>query len=503
MRSLTEGMAIPNTGRRPGAVLALLVGVALAGCLGPLAGPSVQLPVPEMGATYVYDGPNKSRLAVTVDSTAIRVDGHLQPHEVVVFEWEYRRPAGDFTYTFWEAVDQGTGRIVQQIARCVPYDRVKITDDPPRACYDERAIVHLGGAAGLPGAFGAGPLWNRTVGPDRVTVALETQGATDGPDRMTYDASPAPDRDGCLRLKSDDDVSGVRSLPHTPIRGPITFCPNRALPVAFTTMRMTASFLDGERFRLVDVQEGERALRLDRSGSGASAPKEPPVEMRGWSGAVPIDPTDGAPFGFPFREAHEWAVENNSRYRRILTDDPRGVVWFSRPSEGGRGSIAGGVAEYNETIRKLSAVDPTGSGVTVELVKRREKPQLPDQNATIRQSEQSTFTWNHTIPTRATIVDEMADAEATLELARQITGQPVSPLGPQQTFTLRYPPDQTGRSLGPRLQDGYTVVAWMKDQPPYPLKGIRGPYPFVVDGPTGAVEFLSLNRTRLPIRQHV
>lgn len=496
-------MTIPTPGRRPGAVVALLVGVALAGCLAPLAGPSFQLPAPEMGATYVYDGPNKSRLAVTVASLDRRVDGHLQLHDVVVFEWEYRRPAGDFTYTFWEAVDRSTGRIVQQIARCLPYDRVKVTDDPPRACWDERAIVHLGGAAGLPGAFGAGPLWNRTVGPDRVSVALATQGATDGPDRMTYDASPAADREDCLRLKSDDEVSGVRSLPHTPVRGPITLCPDRALPVAFTTMWMKASLLDGERFHLVDVQEGGQPLSLDRSTSEAPDPREPPVEMRGWSGAVPIDPTDGAPFGFPFREAHEWAMENNSRYRRVLTDDPKGVVWFSSPRAGGRGSIAGGVAGHNETIRKLSAVDPTGSGITVELVKRREKPQLLDQNATIRQADQNTFTWNHTIPKRATVVDEMADAEATLELARQITGQPGSGIGHQQTFTLRYPPDQNGRSLGPRRQDGYTIVAWRKPEPPHPLPGVRGPYAFVVDGPTGAVEFLYLNRTRLPIRQHV
>lgn len=480
-------------------VAVALVAGAFTGCLT-APQPTIELPAPTLGARYVYDGPEQARLTVTVNETDRRVDGHLEGHDVVILEWRYRRKAGDYTYTLWEAVDRATGHVVQQVRRCVPYDQYHRPDDPPRACFDERATVHLAGSAGLPGAFGAGPFWGRTLETGGVTVPLPVQGATLAPDRIAYDVAPAGEDRGCLELESSTNVTRVRPLPQTVTRGPVTLCPYAALPVAFTT------FL-GDRFERVDYQAGTDPLppsdETDPWGSD-----DPAVPLRTWSDPVAVDSTDGDPYNFSFEEAHRWALENNSRYREILQEPPEGLALWTWAKPGGSGSIAGGLVSINYSRRQLLALQADGQGTLLTLRQEHRSPRTPGSGEPISRVEQENFTRGEPIPTRDSLAAASADMADTLELAKTIIGNSVEgSVGISQVTSLRYPPGSPRGASGPWRGDGTVNVVWTEEDPPYPLAemglAVRTPYPFVVDGPTGAVEFLSLNRTRLPVGQHV
>lgn len=465
----------------------------LAGCLSPPA-PTIHLPRPTQGAEFVYDGPEQARLTVTVEDTGRRVDGHLQDHDVILFEWRYRRKAGNFTYTLWEAVDRSTGHIVQQVRRCVPYDFMR-GGEPPRACWDERAVIHLAGSAGLPGAFGAGPLWNVTLETGTVAVPFPAQGATRGPSTIPYRVEPSDLGPDCLRLTSPANATRTRPLPQTVIEGPFVVCPERALPVAFET-------LHGDRFRLVDHEPGARTIEPGDPPDWTAT--DPVVPRRTWSDPVAVDPTDGDPYNFSFQEAHEWALDNNDQYVEILEDPPKGLTLWSLARQGGGGTNAGGVVQVTSGIRTLLALQPDGNGTLLTLRQEQQSPDLPADSEPIRVVEQENFTRGEPIPTRDSLVDKVADANGTVILARTVTGQPISGVGPYQVTSLRYPKGDPRGVNGPWREDGVTVVAWMAEEPPFPGGGlVEAPYPFVVDGPTGAVEFLEMNRTRLPVRQWI
>lgn len=475
----------------------LLVGALLAmpvtGCMGPSNTPSFAVARPAIGGTYVYEGSDGSRLEVRIDGTGRRVDGHLTDHDVLLIDWIWTRPAGRFTYEMTEAVDRSSGQIVQQVADCVPYDEIIGTDDPPRACFDERAIVVLAGAAGLPGAFGAAPLWGETVTTEEVAVRAPVQGATRGPDPIPYRVETASERSGCLRFEATADVTRLRPLNHTVVGGPFTLCPDVPLPVAFTA-------LSGTRYRLVDRQPGSQTVSI--SGPAWSTDK-PGIGLRTWSSPIVVDPNDGDPYRFSFEEAHEWAKENVTRYREILSGEPGGLVPYTWPIDGAKLETTGGLATLrNESLRRIAAVSPDGTGIKVELRKVRSAT----EDGTIELVDRENLSWDRA-PNRSSVATRLAEVDATLSLARQITGDPVSRLGPAQQPGLRdhvWGWTQDSQSNRRVRQDGYTVVAWMDDDPPYPVgENFPQPYEFVVDGPSGAVEFLALNRTRLPVRQHV
>lgn len=475
----------------------LLVGALLAmpvtGCMGPSNTPSFAVARPAIGGTYVYEGSDGSRLEVRIDGTGRRVDGHLTDHDVLLIDWSWTRPAGRFTYEMTEAVDRSSGQIVQQVADCVPYDEVVVTDDPPRACFDERAIVVLAGAAGLPGAFGAAPLWGETVTTEEVAVPAPVQGATRGPDPIPYRVETASERSGCLRFEATADMTRLRPLNHTVVGGPFTLCPDVPLPVAFTALSET-------RYRLVDRQPGSQTASI--SGPAWSTDK-PGIGLRTWSSPVVVDPNDGDPYRFSFEEAHEWAKENVTRYREILSGEPGGLVPYTWPTDGAEGGTTGGVVTLrNESLRGIAAVAPDGTGVKLDL--RKSRTWMGDESIEI--VERENLSWD-SVPNRSSVASRLVSVDASVSLARKVTGNGLSRTGVIQQPTFRdhvWAPTHEGDSELRIRRDGYTVVAWIEEDPPYPIgPNVKAPYEFVVDGPSGAVEFLALNRTRLPVRQHV
>lgn len=108
------------------------------------------MPAPSIGDRFVYEGPNETRLTVEVDGFAQRVDHHLRVHDALILNVSITTPqTGDRPFRIWEALDPGTGWLVQQTARC----GWTLAGD----CTDERALVVLG-TGGLPGGFGAASL---------------------------------------------------------------------------------------------------------------------------------------------------------------------------------------------------------------------------------------------------------------------------------------------------------------------------------------------------------
>lgn len=482
------------------AVLLLLVPL-MAGCFDGPGTASFDLPDPQTGARYVYDGPGQGRLAVEIGGSAVRVDGQLTPHDVLVMEGTYRRPddrAGDHDYTLWEAADQGTGHVVQQVARCIPHGYGERRDDPPK-CLDDRALVILAGAAGMPAAFGTGPLWDRDISAGTVSVPLHTQGATRAPDVLRYEATPHDAGPECLELKATSAIDRLRPLQPTVAEGPFVVCPDHALPVAFTTFQ-------GDRYRLVDHAPGSEPAP---STDTAWPTGDPAVPLRSWSAPFAIDPDDGQPWNFSVAQAHAWAMDNHSRYRNIVDGDPAGLVVHTSTGWTGSTSVAD-LRESETSERKLLAVRPDGDGVLLTLERTENRSEVPteEDEESVELVDEQNISWNASrVPTNRSLADRQADAEAAWQLAEQLGRTPLASTGLIQSPTLRAPKVDLERN-SERRWDGYSVLAWMEEEPPYPAEGqgglvLRTPHSFVVDGPTGAVEYLELNRTHLPLRQHV
>lgn len=474
-------------------VLVLLASVPLAGCLATSPGPAaVTVPRPRVGDTYVYEGPRGARLEVHVAGVVERVDGRMDRRQVVELSWSIRPPGDTYTYERAAYVDRSTGRLVQQLARCIPYEYYK-SGDAPRACWDERALVVLAGAAGLPGGFGAGPLWNATIRPGEVPLNLEAQGATrlDGP---VYRAQANASRPGCLDIAAPaGTIQRIRPLPTTVAEGPFTVCPGSALPAAFSTHL-------GTRYRLTHSSAGTQTVTT--GPGGPSADGDPPVAMESWSEPFLVDRTDGDPFDFSFQEAHAWAMDNHDRYREVMEGDPGGRVIYDWAMPGGQSRTA--LTSINTSKRAVAAISPSGEGIEIELEKTDREPEYFEGDS-ISVDEESPI--SREVPDPARLPKEMADAESVADLGMRIVGKGLDGIGVKQVYHLRYPPIPPIGGPGPARNDGYTVHLWLEEDPPYPATSagmsLTAPYGFNVDGPTGAVEWISLNRSRLPIVHHV
>lgn len=169
----------------------------------------------------------------------------------------------------------------------------------------------------------------------------------------------------------------------------------------------------------------------------------------------------------------------------------------------------GGLRWRNSTRRRLTAVWPNGSGIRLELRKTWQgglDPTTRDEQS-IEVAKVENKSWPDAVGDLSTFADRQADAGAALDLARQITGNGVGS-GIHQSPWFRESAATSRGPFGPPRSDGYTVAGWVEEDPPYPgAQGggmaVRAPYEFVVDGPTGALEWLQVNRTRLPVIHQV
>lgn len=429
----------------PVILVSVLVAVPFSGCVQPLQ-EGFAVPGPDIGATYTYEGPRHARLNVTIDGPTTRLDAHLQPHRTLLLNVTYRRPGGNFTYDLQTAVDVRTGRIVQQVARCVPWDRHLPNGEQPRACLDERAVVAFG-ADGWPGAFGAGPLWDHRIQPGPAGVELHPQGATSVSNRTPYRAQPNGSQEGCLDVAATDlRVQRMAHLPHLVTAGPFTLCPDRALPVAFSTAL-------GMRFQLTGHTPGAGSVpRGEDPGEGDPAP---PVEPRTWEAPIVVDPDDGNPFRFSFEEAHRWALENHQRYHRIVAEEPTGLVVGTTTYQAGQTRVGEGPAEVetNRSDRELVAIEPGGSGIKLTLEKRRHGTGDTWQ-ATIGVKEEENVSLD-TVPTEASLAPQQAAMRDAVQLGRRLIGTRLAIVSQEVTYRPLFwsPRDDFRR---PVRADGYT-----------------------------------------------
>lgn len=474
--------------RSSGVVLVVLATLA-SGCAGLAGDDELDVPPPAPHERFVYEGPKETRLTVEVTGFAERVDHHLRVHDALILNISIETPhTGERPFTIWEAVDPGNGVLVQQTARC----GWGIDGE----CTDERALVVLG-SGGLPGGFGAAPLWRDSIEPGapQITVPIERLDLTDA--TMTYtvgSANGTEEASPCVELTRPAVDRSVYRTYASSFRSPITVCDGIPLPVRFEA-GLTGTF------HLVDRSSGEGApVATDTTTDWPDA--DPPVEPRPWSGTVPIhDPEDPSPF--PVNEAHEAALENSKAYRTFLDRHPDALVLETA----GRWEGFGQNLDLIQTETDERSVTAYGSqGEWMEIsVERTRNSTGPEEDPV---SEETTYEVRQTRtgnrvqgPDEAALAEEQAAVSEVYRVAEALTGQQPS----RRTFysyagmAHLHQPLRGGEV---NRTDGWTVRAYMED--PSPIGGggglqYRSPYQVSVDGPTGAVTYLTLNRSRLPL----
>lgn len=501
---MMQGEAVP-------AVLAALVVVpALSGCLQ-AGGTPVPVPAPREGATYTYESRRGDRLTVRVDGTGNRVDGFLRDHEGVLFNWTYREPTTGFTYYFEEAVDRATGWTIQHVAMCEgPKD---LDGDDDRRCLDEHASVSFA-LGGLPGAFGAAPFWGSTVvSTDRTTVETrpyrweaDRQGFSWGDAELAYEVHPTTVEGlECVELAADGFVGGpdrdeahlVSLYPQPVVWGPFTLCEGLSLPVRFTS-------LDGTRYKMVSWDQRGSPIELEGSGDVWGSEGRP-VPMRSVEPPLLVaDPSADSPF--PTREAHRKAQERVEVYAQLFEQDPPALLAESWWFKSGESYIPTEPVNARNTTwhtRRLTAFGQDGRGVFVEIRKKIERTPL---GRTVNYSiEEVRNVTREVVPERDRYRDRQARLAPTIELGRNITGQPLSNLRVRVESSTYHSEWWSAENVRVNRSDGYINYIFYRD-PTLVKTGmlrIEHPYRLIVDGPSGGILWLSLNRSRLPVGQWV
>lgn len=473
-------------------LLGCLVTASLAGCLG---GTSEAIDLPDLveGDRFVYEGADGTRLTVQAAGSADRVDHHLRIHDALILNITLRGDDGDSPFTIWEAVDPSNGLLVQQTARCgwVP---------DSGGCLDERALVVLG-AGGLPGGFGAAPLWGSEVERTNASMAIRTEDLDLEAITLTYETahveSPEAQAGPCLSISRETVNRSVYRTLVSSFSSPITVCDGIPLPVAFETEH-------GDTFQLVD-----HTLAPDRDqprkASGGWEPTQPPVPLTNWTAPLPTHHPDD-PTPFPVREAHREALKKSDAYRSLFERKPESLVMRMGGVYRGSGQDVG-LLRTEHDQRSLTAYAPDGEWLHV-VVKRTRNSTGPEDDP-VSENVSYTITKEETgrqeiVPSTGSLAPRQAAIPDVYELGSQLVGQEPSTEG---FYSSAYPAfvNQPLRGGTANRTDGWTLRAYLTDSTPVAGGGIayRVPYQFSVDGPTGAVVYLTLDRARLPLSQHV
>lgn len=489
-----------------------LVAVPLSACLGAAPGglPAddsvLPLPTPRINATYVYhDKDRGERLAARIVGVQERVDGYGRTHRVLVINWTWSSPRkGGHGYRFQEAVDLDRGLVVQHVARCgVP------RPDEPSGCMDERALVLLSGG-GLPGAFGAGPLWSAPTGAEEVEVDVAP--VFGDRETVSYNVSEA---DGpCRRLAAEPPSTRVRSFAQAVVAGPMVVCADRSLPVRFDPLGdRVGGIHDRGPYELVEVEPGGAQIALDGEADAWNRSRSL-LGMREWRDPVVVDPTvsgDSAPARFPAGEAHGPAMNLSLTYRRMFSEEDALLASTFAHWDGGGGSPESEATQHRVDTRRLVAVVPSNGSAYEVWISRRS--QAGDRAHAYYVKDEGWASWPYVVPDRSSLATEQAAVEDAFALAKRIAGNPVRSAGQHAGAPAHTHVTVQGRQYywmqGTRwrgLQDGLTIQVEIDEpQPREQDNGIRvvRPYPVIFDARTGALLSASLNRTRLPIEQWI
>lgn len=492
-------------------IVAVLLVPLLAGCISPGTPPAdgadgsavVDVPPPAAGATYAYEGDDGSRLVVTVNGTAMRLDGALDARRVLWISWTLTTPdrpnrnPSQTTFRFHEMLDPGSGRIVQQVAVCgVRWDgEAPAEQEDDRGCYDERAAV-IFSAAGLPGAFGAAPRWNRTL---EAGEPVPTPTRPLGLGNATFRYATRPVESGnatCMRLEAGSAPTGVASGLHwTTVAGPVVMCEGMALPVRFTGW-------DGRTYNLVDHEPGANRLDVDRDPVARAVG---PLGARSVSAPLLVaDPSD--PAKLTVREAHRVAVNRSDPYRRIWdeAEDPLLTGTFFNNASG-----VSTVSPANQTVsrdtdrtRCVTVQDPARGRMAEACIEKDDADMLEDEPSyeVVEEREASVPVTVNASDIRA----RQASMRAALDLARRMFGS--EPIWWSQRHKVVASPWSPHRHAGEdaylRRSNEYSLSVFFED--PTPVSSLANiPYQYRFDGPTRTLQWLYVNRSRLPLIDQV
>lgn len=459
-----------------------LVGAGLSGCLSwPISTSEEPLTVPQprIGSSYVYEGEQGGLLYVNVTGTGPRLDDALRSHPSLILSTSYRAQPGEMLYPFTQSVDLAEGLTVHQVAVC------GVVGDDRSRCPDERSAV-LFGASGLPGSFGAAPLWGKDL-PTNGTVNV-TAWEGNGPTSVTYTISPVASQDGCVEAESTIPDNGTSRVPFWVGTGPIQFCGDRALPTAFRSA-------GGETFVLETAEAGQEAVPMDADPK-RSQPAQA-VPQRGVRFPLMVhDASDPAPL--TVGEAHRVALDEDAGYANFFDAHPDALVSASTVSVSGKSGHRM-LGAYEVTWgRRLLATAPNGDAYHVEVEETLLRNQTIDHGVSEGSRQQISVP-----PLEDQVPPEVAQIGPSLELGRALTGHPVDEGGGWGYF-LTLPSHTRLQATSEDALDGNEVVSF--HLPPSSGGGaisVRNPYYSVVDGATGDLILFERHGSDLPFDGHM
>jgi hypothetical protein len=304
-----------------------------------------------------------------------------------------------------------------------------------------------------------------------------------GPSEATWayqaSATIAPGGQGtCLEVAPvDAQMRNVRTLMFTGGLAPVTVCDEVPLPVVFTSPEGTEYELQASSHQPAEAPRDDEHGPFPASWS----PIVPRVER-----SMPLfaeHPEQAT--AFPVREAHEQALERVSEYRELY--EAHEDAFLSSTDISYTGGFEGhlGVQSEEEHDRTVAVLAPDGSIVYASIVKTEREDPVED-GTTYHVEDTEEARWKPPVPNATTLAPRQADVNASLDAARELTGQPLDaamfglwakmPTGSASWMA------ETPTTL---RTDGYSLVVWLEEKNPEEGPGgslITTPYQVVLDG---------------------
>lgn len=457
--------------------LAVLVALPLTGCTESL-GPA-KLPSPAVGDSLLYTSEDGARLWLNVTGQGPRLDQAMRSHTSVVLSWDLQRTPGGPIRSFEQAVEPSSGLVVHHVAECGR----PVPPEDGGGCYDNRAAVVFG-QSGAPGGFGAAPWW----GDELPAVDGANVQVLNGTEMEQREIDVGPSREDCRSIANLSAPPEISKIPGAVAQGPIVLCPEVPFPAAFHTVAGTV-------FELETYEPGDASIETpDNSAWGAQGDRLP---LRGAGAPLYVsDETD--PSELPVKKAHVEAKDKDERYAAFMEEHPGAVVFSSRYSVDGGAEVAGGLVTTRWHGRTLTALLPSGEGVTTKVVKRVDNGQTTEYSIDEEEAGPVDHPWG---PSTDTLAPELAEMGPALQRAEEITTLPPRERGPYGFWASTPPHPYLMEMEGIRLDGPFLFILHVEpgdDGNEEERSRIIHPSYALFDGPTGELVLFERPRSELP-----
>lgn len=478
----------------PRLCLLLLLLATAAGCTAPSDGdelasmpyvPEVEPTTPRIGDQFRYDGDDGTRLEGSFLRTEPRVGPDLVRRDALVMRYtlHYKDVETDEAMEFWfEEALGGDGRIIQQVAGC---GLLMSPAGETLDCWGNRSTV-LFGASGLPGAFGAGLLW------DPPSTRSITEHSWSQPTQFTYAHTKGPCASWTQQISLLDNA-GLRALPWSWIDATTSTLCDHPVPESFQTAFELPYNVNGGRvatYHLAEFTQGTGAVWVPGD-------VEPPGALIAMVDHVaPFFSQAHAPSAFPPHEAHQEAMRLVPEYAALARSYPSGILYHHHYKSG-----YGYAIDDNDPLTRQATVAVTISDLRAShtVVIERTITELGGMNQTKyevveqRPGDARIGGWLHS----------QADVAEAIRLADQINPLPWEN---HELFWLSHEVRREGTTweAQPQLPDWkpwYTVIVGFEDPEAHPgAETFFEPYNVSFDGVTGLLVHVDVLRSQLPLR---